>query len=176
MQTKTVLGIVLSLLAAGSISVKPLQAQTTASIPVISEELQPPDSQLLSVVNARGEQIYQCQSSSWVLLRPEATLFDARNQEIGQHGEGPSWSFGADEIRGTRVALQPAVNSEDIPWLILKASSDSRYGGFAVNYIQRFNTVGGQPPSDGKCDQEGREIRVNYSASYAFWTPLQNAR
>ena len=57
-------------------------------------------------------------------------------------------------------------------WLLLRAKSTAGKGIFArVQFIQRLDTVGGQPPQTG-CDSahSGQRTRVAYSAEYYFYS------
>jgi hypothetical protein len=136
-----------------------------------------------------GSQVYTCTagtggagggggggttSYSWVLLKPDAILYDATYTNVGTHGMGPEWtSTDGSIVNGSKVAGANAANAAtDIPWLLLKASSTTGTGVFTpVTYVQRLNTAGGQAPSTG-CSSStvGTMTSVLYSADYYFYT------
>jgi hypothetical protein len=106
--------------------------------------------------------------SSWVFKAPHAVLF-RHDDIVGIHFAGPTWeSNSGSKVVGARVA-SVTVDPNDIPWLLLKASSNSGLGVFAdVTYIQRLNTQGGIAPANpGTFD--GEEAVVPYIADYFFY-------
>jgi hypothetical protein len=154
-------------------------ASTPAPRPVaIPEELRVPDGQrLLLRAAARGAQIYTCKAKAadpaafeWVLKAPEAELFDQSGAKIGKHYAGPTWE-NADGSRVVGEVMQRSPAQGAVPWLLLRAKSNEGAGAFtSAKYIQRLDTVGGIAPSAG-CDaaHAGAEVRVDYSANYAFY-------
>jgi hypothetical protein len=134
-----------------------------------------------------GSQIYTCTAGAggagggggggtatytWVLLKPDAILYDATYTNVGTHGMGPEWtSTDGSIVNGTKVAGSGG-NTIDIPQLLLKASSTTGTGVFTnVTYIQRLNTAGGQAPAS-TCNSGtvGTMTSVLYSADYYFYT------
>ncbi len=135
-----------------------------------------------------GAQIYTCTATTttgagggggasatsyaWVLKAPDAMLLDANGAQVGTHGAGPNWtSTDGSVVIGAKV-YQEASPSGAIPWLLLRATSNTGTGVFSdVTYIQRANTTGGQAPATG-CDQTtaGMDTRVSYTADYYFYT------
>jgi hypothetical protein len=155
-------------LACASTAQKPLT--TPASI-------QPPAGQLLLRAAARGAQIYTCKAKAadgtafeWVLLAPDAELFDGSGAKLGRHFAGPTWENNdGSRVVGETVQRSPVPGA--IPWLLLRAKSTEGAGAFAhVQYVQRIDTVGGVAPAAG-CDaaHAGAEARVEYSANYDFY-------
>ena len=136
----------------------------------------PPGQQLGFQADAKGVQIYECQTSAsgeskWVLSAPEAELFDAAGNLAGKHYAGPTW----ESVDGSRVAAKKeAEHNQDsaaIPWLLLRATEHQGQGSLApVTFIVRKNTSGGLPPPDG-CDAAhgGDTARVPYTAVYVFY-------
>ena len=61
----------------------------------------------------------------------------------------------------------------DIPWLLLSAKSNEGQGAFKnVTFIQRLGTHGGKPPTaDADAAHAGKEVRVEYQATYYFYVP-----
>jgi len=122
---------------------------------------------------ARGVQIYRWTGASWALVAPRADLFaDANYQgQVGKHYGGPTWeSNSGSKVIGMRVpgtGCAPVATA--IPWLLLKAISNSGPGIFHnVTYIQRVNTVGGlAPATPGTLIDE--VVEVPYTAEYYFY-------
>jgi uncharacterized protein DUF3455 len=136
-----------------------------------SDTRAPENQRPVLTANAKGVQIYSCQSVSgtpqWVFQAPEATLFDRGGAEIGSHGAGPVWRMkDGSSVKGQVVAKSDAPGTGDIPWLLLKAMEGS--GTLHdVAFIRRSETRGGVAPAGG-CDV-GRTERVPYSATYTFY-------
>jgi len=145
----------------------------------IPDALRAPAEQLLTQqAHAKGVQIYQCKPSKqdatrfeWVLLAPEASLFDKSGKRIAKHYAGPTW----EGIDGSQVVGQVAARAESpdgrsIPWLLLTAKSTSGRGQFSkVASIQRIHTVGGNAPPACSMSQADQQLRVAYSADYLFY-------
>jgi hypothetical protein len=126
----------------------------------------PEGQRAILTATGKGVQIYACQSVSgapqWVIVAPEASLFDQAGAEIGTHGAGPVWKFhDGRSVKGQVIAKTDAPGAGDIPWLLLKAE------GGGVEYIRRSETHGGAAPQ-GRCET-GRNERVPYSATYTFY-------
>ena len=107
-----------------------------------------------------------------VFKAPEAELFDGSDKQIGKHYAGPTWEANdGSKVMGAFEALYNSPDTNSIPWLLLKAKSNSGSGVFShVESIQRVETVGGKAPAEG-CgkDQVGKTIRVPYKAIYYFY-------
>ena len=149
----------------------------------IPPELAPPASAaLLFELGARGVQIYACEAKpgeanayAWTFKSPKAELLNARGEVVGDHFGGPTWQGNdGSTVVGRVLERADAPNSKhDIPWLLLEARQNTGSGVFAtVTHIQRLATDGGVAPSDG-CDADhvGKEARVPYEATYAFYSP-----
>jgi hypothetical protein len=131
---------------------------------------------------ARGTQNYTCTAkpdgsgAEWKLTAPEATLYEsaaAGAQQVGMHGAGPSW-VANDGTRFTGdAAAAKRVPSPDgaVAWLLVPKKEGGVTGTLGgVEYVQRIDTVGGQPPATG-CDPSsvGAAVKVPYSATYIFY-------
>ena len=119
---------------------------------------------------ADGVQIYGCGAGGqWVFKAPEAQLADRDGRKIGRHYAGPTWEANdGSKVMGEVRARENPRGAGDIPWLLLAATSASRYGTLGRTLsIQRMDTVGGMPPS-GSC-APGTEARVPYKATYYFY-------
>jgi len=148
--------------------------------PVVPEALKVGANESLALTAAaKGVQIYECRAGkeagapdAWAFVAPEAELFDARGNRIGQHGAGPYWQA-ADGSRtlGTVKATAAAPGADAIPWLLLAARPDGPAGTFtATTSVQRVNTVGGKAPATGcSAANRGATARVAYSADYHFY-------
>ena len=126
---------------------------------------------------AQGVQIYQVRASgsgyAWVFVAPDATLYadPSYNGVVGKHYAGPTWeTLSGSNVVGKRIGgITPDQNS--IPWLLLEAVSSAGPGVLdSVTYIQRLNTVGGNPPATGAdAAHLGDYARVPYTAEYYFY-------
>jgi len=122
-------------------------------------------------VYAIGVQIYRWNGTAWAFVAPAAVLYanEDHDGEVGTHYAGPTWeSNGGSKVAGARVnGCTPDANS--IPWLLLKAVSNSGPGILEhVTYIQRVNTVGGLAPTSPGTSV-GQEAQVPYTAEYVFY-------
>jgi hypothetical protein len=141
-------------------------------------ELRPPaNQQLFLQVHAEGDQIYACTADqgnfAWKLKAPDARLYTMDGEDFGKHFAGPSWKASdGSQITGKAAASVPSPDANSIPWLLLTVVSHTGDGVLAhVTSIQRLNTKGGKAPASG-CDatHSDQELRVAYSADYAFFT------
>ena len=137
----------------------------------------PADATLVAMLPARGVQIYTCTAAVagtppvWTLKAPHAVLGKPGDLEA-IHFAGPSWqATDGSLIVGSKVAAAPSPDLTAIPWLLLKATSNSGPGLFAdVTYVQRLNTEGGVAPTTG-CDDAhpDAQVLVPYRADYFFY-------
>jgi Protein of unknown function (DUF3455) len=150
--------------------------------PAVPDNLRAPQGeQVMLAATGTGVQVYSCTPTAadptrfeWTLKAPEADLMSQKGNKIGRHYAGPTW----EANDGSKVvgAVKERANSPDpaaIQWLLLNAKSHDGNGTFSnVTSIQRLNTVGGKAPALG-CDQShaGAETRVDYTATYYFYTP-----
>lgn len=130
---------------------------------------------------AKGVQKYRAQvragsnpvTYEWVLVAPDAKLYDATNRKVGTHMAGPCWeispqdSIFAQHFSPARTSPSPDANAVD--WLLLMPKAGKTPTGiFAdVDYIQRIATQGGKAPSTlPKNANETAEVK--YTAIYRF--------
>jgi hypothetical protein len=121
---------------------------------------------------AQGVQIYSWNGTAWTFVAPEAALFfaNARGEgQIGTHYAGPTWeTVSRSKVTGTLVD-RCTPDASHIPWLLLRATSSTGPGIFAgATWIQRLNTVGGNPPA-APGTFTGEVARVPYTANYVFY-------
>ena len=145
----------------------------------VPETLKAPADQVLAFeLQATGVQIYECRARKedptqfeWIFKAPEADLFDASGLLVGKHYGGPTWeSADGSKVVGEVKAKDTSLSSGSIPWLLLGAKATSGKGLFSpVKSIQRLNTVGGAAPATAGQVQAGQEVRVPYTATYAFY-------
>ena len=143
-----------------------------ASSVSVPDSLKPAAGESLAlVVPAQGDQIYECRAGKWAFVAPEAELFNRAGKKIGRHYAGPHWeSLDGSSIVGAVKARADAPRAGDIPWLLLSANSVGAEGAFSkVTSIQRVTTLGGSAPIE-PCSQDGRRVRVPYTADYYFFT------
>ena len=142
-----------------------------ASSVSVPDSLKPAAGESLAlVVPAQGDQIYECRAGKWAFVAPEAELFNRAGKKIGRHYAGPHWeSLDGSRIVGAVKARADAPRAGDIPWLLLSAKSVGAEGAFSkVTSIQRVTTMGGSAPIE-PCSQDGRRVRVPYTADYYFY-------
>src|SRR3954464_9392347 len=123
----------------------------------------------------RGVQIYTWDGSSWGPAVPEATLYDNEGDVVASHFIGPTWQSNSGSIVvGQVVPPKVTVDTNAIPWLLLKAVSTEGAGIFAeTTFIQRVNTTGGKAPSVNGTEV-GEVARVPYTADYFFYRAVSN--
>jgi hypothetical protein len=144
--------------------------------PVPASIAVPAGNKLYLVLNAVGDQVYECRTTDtgqgWVLKEPDADLLTPiLGRIIGSHYAGPTWeALDGSTVVGARVAgVTPDAST--IPWLLLQTVSRSDTGLMSkVSYIQRLNTTGGLAPSTG-CDagHVGALAPIHYTATYYFF-------
>ena len=118
-----------------------------------------------------GVQIYTWNGSSWGTAVPSATLYaDERGHgKLADHFAGPSWKSNSGSTVVGTVAERCTPDAASIASLSLKAVADGAPGLFqSVNFIQRLNTVGGNPPSTP--GSLGQVAKLPYTADYLFYT------
>jgi len=152
------------------------------SAPDVPDAIQAPTGEeVVLFVHASGSQNYICQAGaadrfSWTLKGPEAELRDRNDKVIGQHSAGPTWKLkDGSEVTGKAAAQVDSLDSESIPWLLVKVASNSGKGLLAkATTIQRVHTKGGKPPAEG-CDaaHKDAENKSNYTADYYFYAPAK---
>lgn len=136
----------------------------------------PADEETALKLSARGTQNYQCRAKrdapgeyEWVLVAPEADLFDSFGKKVGKHYAGPTWESTEDGSKVTATVKARAESTEPgaIPWLLLTATQTTGDGVLAgVKSVQRTDTHGGKAPPGGCTADE--TLRVPYAATYWF--------
>jgi hypothetical protein len=154
-------------------------AGTAASEMSLPAELTPAPASSVQRLAGRGVQIYECRArpdpsamAQWVLVAPEAELFDSNGQHVGRHFAGPHWEANdSSRIVGSVKARADAPQRDAIPWLLLSATSVGSAGRFSgVTQVQRLHTVGGVAPTTAcTASTVGSKARVPYSADYVFF-------
>lgn len=151
----------------------------SATAQQVPPQLQPPaGEQLLFHLHAKGDQVYSCKADgsqfAWVLLAPDAQLFDKDGKPFGKHFAGPSWeATDGSRVTGKAVANAPSPEPDSVPWLLVNIVSRDGAGVLSrATTIQRINTKGGKAPASG-CDAAhlGKEFRAPYTADYLFYAP-----
>jgi hypothetical protein len=163
-------------------SLLPLADAQKESQPDVPVAIQAPSGEaIVLLAHASGSQIYTCQAGAdgkfaWTLKAPAAELKDQKGKVIGSHSAGPAWKLNdGSEVTGKAAAHVDSPDAGSIPWLLVKAVGHSGTGLLAnVTTIQRVNTHGGKPPSDG-CDEPHRnaETKSSYTADYYFYAPVK---
>ncbi|HEX6706463.1 MAG TPA: DUF3455 domain-containing protein [Albitalea sp.] len=148
----------------------------------VPDNLKPDASEArMSVLAARGVQIYECRAkkddpaaADWAFVAPEAELFDMNGKTVGKHYAGPHWeSSDGSKIVGAVKARADAPQAGAIPWLLLTTKSVGGAGAFSkVTSVQRVSTTGGNAPGQG-CSTAmlGQKARVAYTADYVLYAP-----
>lgn len=129
---------------------------------------------------AEGVQKYKAQPKpgsdpvtyQWVLVAPQADLYDGSNKKVGTHTAGPSWqlSGSADSIFGQHFSPAKTAASPDprsIDWLLLMPKMGKAPTGVFkdVLYIQRIATQGGKAPAVLPVSMNDT-IDIKYTAIY----------
>lgn len=170
-------------------------------MPDVPDSLRVPEGNKVSFhAYAAGVQIYIATASTnsptgfaWTFHAPDAVLYNTYSNVIGTHyafsgPARPTWkSKDGSRVVGVRSVAPATMNSNAIPWLILRAVSSNTIGPGIferTTYIQRINTTGGLAPTNAPM-QSGQEARVPYTAEYFFYreqkqfqlgTPLGDAQ
>jgi Protein of unknown function (DUF3455) len=169
-------------------------APTPPSVPADIQV--PPGNQVALVGHAVGTQNYVCLPADsgyrFVLFTPQATLVSDDDVQLTTHYFSPNPSEGGtiratwQDSRTTSAVWGQAIQSSSdpgfvatdaIPWVLLRqvGARDGQPGSDPVTeitFIQRVNTSGGIPPSNG-CGAPadiGRQVFVPYSADYVFYS------
>ena len=130
---------------------------------------------------ATGVQKYKAQAKAgdpaafeWVLVGPQADLFDASNAKVGTHSSGPNWTLSpADSVFAQHFTPAKTAPSPDgtqhIDWLLLMPKAGKTPTGIFANvaYIQRIATKGGKAPATLPVNAT-ETINVEYTAVYRF--------
>jgi len=117
-----------------------------------------------------GFQIYHWNGTSWGVATPSATIYaDAAGiGELASHFAGPTWqSNSGGSVVGT-VANRCIPDPASIAWLSLTGAPNGPGIFSKVTFIQRLNTVGGNPPSTPG-SVIGQEAKIPYTADYLFY-------
>lgn len=175
---------------------QPAYADDVTPPPVPSNLQVPAGNKAFLDGHAVGTQNYICLPSgpgfAWILFGPQATLFNADDEQVITHFLSPNpdesgtppratWQHSRDTSTVWAVAIQsssdPAfVEPGAIPWLLLwvVGAQDGPTDGDKLSettFIQRLNTVGGIAPSTGctLSTDVGKRAFVPYEADYFFY-------
>ena len=165
--------------AVGGLLAAPQVATAKPGPPPVPADVAIPAGNVLSSMGAaQGFQIYTCQAQAtgfaWVLQQPMAVLLQGGHKPFALHFGGPTWmAMDGSSVVAARDGSAPAPSGNAIPWLRLKATSNSGPAGgtfTSTTYIQRLNTTGGVAPATG-CDagHVGATAPVFYTADYYFY-------
>jgi len=143
----------------------------------------PSGTRLLMRVSANGDQIYTVKAGAssgkpeWSAATPDAKLFDEKEQEVGSHGKGPTWTMsdGGTIVGQLPPARKAVMDPAAVPWLEINAKPGSAAGSLKdVTVIQRIKTTGGLPPAAELTNANvGKDFRVPYTADYLFYAPAK---
>jgi hypothetical protein len=109
----------------------------------------------------------------WLLVAPDAELYDVTNARVGTHGAGPFWStLPSDSIFAQHFSparTSPSPDPESVDWLLLMPKTGTTPTGiFAeVDYIQRIATKGGKAPLTPPTNSN-ETVDVKYKTVYRF--------
>lgn len=150
-------------------------ATASRDLPNLPDALRPAGARPLSLLHARGVQIYRCDrpkpdaAPQWVFVAPEAALYEPSGERAGLHGAGPFWqALDGSRIEGRVAARMDAPIHGAIPWLLLTAKAGAEPGRLAaVTHVARIRTAGGLAPDGGCLDSAiGQQAHVPYTADY----------
>jgi hypothetical protein len=153
-----------------------LQSAAYAEVSIPEQIKAPAGYSPVLTVYAKGDQIYQCSLNkgeyAWETQAPDAKLFDAQGNIVGNHTAGPLWEYKeGSRVVGKVLKKIDMTPGSAISWLLVEVVSHKGDGLFSnVSFINRINTQGGLPPTSG-CDANhlGSEKRVAYTADYVFY-------
>jgi hypothetical protein len=160
-------------------AVATLAGCATLSAPSVPGPLQVAGGEKVAMkADAKGFQTYRCTASAqdpaklaWVYQGPEATLTSG-GKEIGKIVRGPVFE-GSDGSKATaKVKAQSPAPGFAVPWTLYNVESTSGTGSMSkVSSIQMVDTTGGRAP-EGPCSNNQKDvtIRVNYGATYYFYS------
>jgi Protein of unknown function (DUF3455) len=153
----------------------------SAQSPATPANLETSANQELAItLTGRGVQVYKCATATnaankyeWTLKGPEADLFDADGRKVGRHYAGPTWELDdGSKVIGRVKTKVDAPDGKGIPWLLLDVVQAGGAKLGKVQSIQRIETVGGKAPAEPTDAKNlGKEVRVEYSATYKFYVP-----
>ncbi len=153
-----------------------LQGAAYAEISIPEQIKVPAGYSPVLTAHAKGDQIYQCALNkgeyAWETQAPDAKLFDAQGNIVGNHTAGPLWEYKeGSRVVGRIVNKINMAPGSAISWLLVEVVSHKGDGLFSnVSFINRINTHGGLPPSSGcNANHLGSEKRVTYAADYVFY-------
>jgi hypothetical protein len=114
---------------------------------------------------------------AWVLVGPNAVLFDITGTEVGAHTVGPTanslmWTSKDGSAVTASPRAEDVLSNDAIPWLLSSASAHAGAGVLSdVTYVQRVDTVGGLAPATPcVADLAGTSMSTGYLADYYFYT------
>jgi Protein of unknown function (DUF3455) len=147
----------------------------------IAEPVRVPAGNVVALeTTATGTLNYECKANSptagtigWVLVSPQAMLYDREGKQVGTYAGPPAtWTLAdGSSVVGTQVAIAPVVGSIHIPLQLSKAAPGAAPGMMQnITYVQRVNTKNGQDfPSACTQADLGKKIVQPYQADYIFW-------
>lgn len=148
----------------------------TLSAPTVPASLAAPAGEkVVGKADGKGVQIYRCTENAgqlrWAYQGPETTLMQG-SKEVGKIARGPAFEWSDGSKANARVRAQEPAPGFAVPWTVYNVESTSGSGMLTrVSTIQMVNTMGGRAP-EGNCSQNQKDIniRVNYSATYFFYS------
>jgi FtsP/CotA-like multicopper oxidase with cupredoxin domain len=171
--------LLLALFLALAPTVSLLGGCASSAAPAVPLLLQvPPGQTLVLAAQARGVQVYRCAAAAdgtpaaWLLVGPDAILYDDDGQVIGKHFAGPTWEAkDGSRVVGTVAAKVDSPDAASVPWLLLDATSTGGPGVLArATHVQRLATAGGKPSAvDCNASTIGAQVRIPYQARYYFY-------
>ena len=96
---------------------------------------------------------------SFVLKQPDAKLYDQSNTQVGTHGAGPNWTSTVDAsvVNGAKVWQENSPTAGAIPWLLLRATSNTGTGVFSdITYVHAREHDRGRGARDRLRRDDGR--------------------
>jgi hypothetical protein len=193
---------VAALTAACIVVLQPAPRAHAATAPEVPLAIEVPEgNRVLRIEHAIGTQNYICLPSTmtppvaWVLIGPQATLFNKHGRQTMTHFSSPNADETGDPLRPTWQDSRDTsalwakkvdessdpefVEPDAIPWLLLEivGRDIGTGGGRDVNnatVLQRVNTSGGKAPATGCTDAAhvGAREDVPYTADYVFYRSI----
>ena len=143
--------------------------------PALRTSIEPPEGVLAVLrLRGRGNQIFRCEARAgafaWVFRLPEAELADDQGRVIVHHGANYTFEHvDGSRVVGTIVGYERAAARNAITSVLLSARAFGKGALGEVSWIQRIDTQGGMPPPACDALQEGKVLRVPFSATFVFY-------
>lgn len=146
-------------------------------------KITPPSDQVARwTMKGSGDISYECRQRGgsvsafeWVTGSVQMTLKSSVGETVGRVYEGPTWEFadGSKVVAEKTLGGVNSLNTDSLYEALFKVTQGGGSGVMSgIDYVQRLNPQGGEPPKSSSCRQadNGRVERVPFTADYVFFT------